>query len=608
MTPTTAQDAEALAAPQAPAHRRRRHLLSGSLLVLTLGALTLLAAWQAASMSERIARDAIAATATERARLYESSIHGALTRFDYIPDMVARYPRVRALLTRTGAARPVNVLLEELAQRSGADVLYVLDRTGMTVASSNWRDAFSFVGKNYGFRPYFRDALAGGRGRFFAVGVTTGRAGLFFSEAVRVDGEIVGVSVVKLETRTLQNDWRAGGENVLVTDADGVVILASRDDWLYRTLAPLPRDALARIEENQKYSGKQLRPLDMDLLAGNDVAVAIDGEPHLIASLASGPDGWTIHYAAPLSAARDRAFATGALVMLIGASILVVALGVRDRRLRAAAAAERAESEAMRRINAQLESEIAERRRTEEELKQTQAELIQSGKLAALGRMSAAIAHELNQPLSAMRTFISSNRVLLERGEKEAAEENLERLADLNERMAKITGQLKIFARRGGTRHTAIDVQRCIRNALMLLEPRIGECGAKVQVHHDGARVTALADTVRLEQVVTNLIANALDAVCNRDDGRVDIALEASGGRIRLAIADNGEGIAAQDAERLFDPFFTTKEVGSGLGLGLSISYGIIADLGGAISARNNDDGGATFTVELPLYDGPAQA
>lgn len=242
MTPTTAQDAEALAAPQAPAHRRRRHLLSGSLLVLTLGALTLLAAWQAASMSERIARDAIAATATERARLYESSIHGALTRFDYIPDMVARYPRVRALLTRTGAARPVNVLLEELAQRSGADVLYVLDRTGMTVASSNWRDAFSFVGKNYGFRPYFRDALAGGRGRFFAVGVTTGRAGLFFSEAVRVDGEIVGVSVVKLETRTLQNDWRAGGENVLVTDADGVVILASRDDWAL----PHARPAAAR--------------------------------------------------------------------------------------------------------------------------------------------------------------------------------------------------------------------------------------------------------------------------------------------------------------------------------------------------------------------------
>lgn len=571
--------------------------LSGNMLALILIAITLLASWQAAMITERLARTDIAERSNERLKLYESSIRSSLARYEYVPDMIARYPRVRALLAAGGSdtrsVDAVNTLLESLATRSRADVLYVLDTSGNTVASSNWRLPLSFVGRNYGFRPYFRDALAGGQGRFFAVGVTTGRAGFFYAEPVRDAGRIVGVAVVKIETETLQADWAAGGENVAVSDADGVVFLASREDWRYRALQPLAQDVLARIRDDQQYGTQALAPLQLDLRASDGAAVYIDTRPYLISTRAITGSNWTLHYASPLQPARDRAIAVAALGLLLGAMMMVAALAMRDRRLRQRAAAERE-------INRQLAAEIIERKRAEAELKDTQAELIQTGKLAALGRMSAAIAHELNQPLAAMRTFVSGSRIFLARGQTGEANANLDRLGDLADRMGKITGQLKTFARRGMTANQPVDLAASVSASLALLDGRICEADVTIETAMADIPVSVMGDTVRIEQVIVNLLANAVDAVAGRTDARVSVTLTSEHETARLRIDDNGPGIPPDADGRLFDPFFTTKDIGEGLGLGLSISYGIITDLGGTISATNREAGGASFLVTLP--------
>lgn len=269
----------------------------------------------------------------------------------------------------------------------------------------------------------------------------------------------------------------------------------------------------------------------------------------------------------------------------------------------------------LRATNDRLERAIAEHQRTERELREAQAELVQAGKLAALGQLAAGVGHELNQPLAAIRSYAHNGRKLIGLGRVEEAEGNLGKIADLTARMANITNHLKRFARRPDSRLGAVELGPVIQGALSLFGNRLREEAVAVELalpDADSASGTPLrvrAEEVRLEQVLVNLLSNALDAVAGAPVRRILIRAEIveegeksggeEGGAVRIEVRDSGSGIAADPVAQIFDPFFTTKPVGTGLGLGLSISYNIVRDFGGVLSVAESGPDGTAFVLTL---------
>jgi len=588
-----------------PSLRRTLHR-KAAFLALALVAFTALASWVAYRWAETGARDALTVNGDQRLGLYASSIRNAVGRYDYLPVLTARDHDVLALLAHPSDPQRsvVNLRLEEANAAAGSAALYVVDRDGLALASSNWRDpAQSFVGQRYDFRPYFRQAVEGGSGRYFGIGVTTGIPGYFLSHAVRTADGLTGIAVVKIDLDPVQRDWTAGGERVLVTDENGIVFLASHADWKYRALRPLPADIRARLAETRQYD--RTEHLTLGLREGPAVEngarlVSLPGrrdgerQDFLMQELALPEFGWTIRFLSDLEPVRAQA--AGAAV-LAGLVVLLLATGLALNQQRRQTL--RLQREARGLLERRVDERTAELVAANRVLREAQEELVQAGKLAALGQMSAALAHEINQPLAAIRTFVASTRILAERGETAMVRDNLGMIEDLAERMAVLSGHLKDFARKGPARIEAVPVARTLDRALTLLAPRLRQ--DDVAVRRDvPPDALVRGDSVRLEQVFINLLRNAADAMESCDERRLTLTAERTAEGWEIRIRDSGTGIAEAHQFQLFDPFFTTKEVGQGLGLGLSLSYGIVRDFGGTLRAENNPDGGACFVVLLP--------
>jgi two-component system C4-dicarboxylate transport sensor histidine kinase DctB len=256
------------------------------------------------------------------------------------------------------------------------------------------------------------------------------------------------------------------------------------------------------------------------------------------------------------------------------------------------------ESAELRLLNARLQREIAEREKVQKDLAVAELTLAQSSKLAALGEMSAAVSHELNQPLAAMKTYLAGARLLLQRKRPEEALSSFQRIDDLIERMGAITRQLKSYARKGGEAFEPVDMRQAVSSALSMMEPQLKSRVVKITRALPRQPIVVMADRIRLEQVIINLLRNALDATKDRPSPQIDLLLS-SGETATLTVRDNGHGI--DDLDNLFEPFYTTKKPGEGVGLGLAISSGIVSDLGGRLTARNAEGGGAVFEMQLPL-------
>jgi len=365
------------------------------------------------------------------------------------------------------------------------------------------------------------------------------------------------------------------------------------------------------------------RPIDMTALEQRgrnsivEVRTGERAETWLYQTLALPEFGWTIHRFAGLSEvaadARDGAI-IGAAVSALLLLLLLYVIQRQRAYLSVKQAGSRLQSEVaartreLRDANVLLQAEVDERRRTEERLRAAQNELVQAGKLAALGQMSAAIAHEVNQPLAAIRTFMASTKIFLQRGKSEQVVKNLDLIEGLAERVANITNHLKTFARKSEPGHPEpVDVVRAIDGALFLVESQIKAAGVAIarDIESD---LWVNGYAVQLEQVLLNLIGNAIDAVGGTPRPEITIRAHAADETISIAVADNGHGIPAELISRIFDPFVTTKPVGKGLGLGLSISYGIVQDFHGHIRAANRPAGGAEVVIELPQLMSPTIA
>ncbi len=229
----------------------------------------------------------------------------------------------------------------------------------------------------------------------------------------------------------------------------------------------------------------------------------------------------------------------------------------------------------------------------------TQKELVQAGKLAALGQLVAGVAHDLNQPLAALKFQTHNAKVLLKKNKVSEAADNLDKISTLSTKMAKKINHLKTLARKPSQSVHDVELMPIIASALDLLEGRINDVGVEVKLNLPKEKLIVRGGENRLEQVFLNVFGNALDAMVTAPVKTLKIEVKNLNGKTTTTVQDSGEGIADEILPQVFDPFFTTKEVGEGLGLGLSISYNIVKDFGGTINAASKTDVGTTFSVIL---------
>ncbi|WP_431859014.1 sensor histidine kinase [Azospirillum sp.] len=565
-----------------------------ALLVLILGAP--LAAAVAAAWGEQVARQGLREEGHAQLALFSANLRTELEKHRAVPFVMVHDRGVAELLAdpQPDARIAMNRKLEAIADALPASALYLMDAEGNTLASSNWNRPDSFVGQNFAFRPYFQSAIARGEGHHFALGTTSLVPGYYTAHRVVAENRTLGVLVLKVAFNALEAGWREATPRVAVTDRDGLVFITNVDSWRFHSLPAEHPDAPGTMP------GIDPLPWRLDPHGGEVVTVEENRQrrPYLMASMAL-PDGdWTLHLLTRLEPAYARA--RQAALLAAGAVALLVMGGLLIAQRRHAMQERLAIQEEAR---AELERRVAE---ATTELRARENELVQAAKLAALGQMSAGIAHEINQPLAAIRTFADNATVLLERGKAEMVRDNLLEIAGLTDRMAAITRHLKGFARRASGRQSAVDVVSAVHQVLALLEARRRRDDVTVALDLPGEPVWVNGEDVRLQQVLVNLFTNAGDAMRGRPERTLHLRLRTDDGCAVLTVRDTGAGIAPDDLGRMFVPFFTTKEAGEGLGLGLSISHGIVRDFGGTIAAANHPDGGACFTLTLKRTEAPA--
>lgn len=538
-------------------------------------------------------------------QLMAPELESALAKFETLPYVVGLQDDVALVLARpadTARRDRLNLMLETIARQARVSAIYLMDRNGDTLAASNWTKPFTYVGHNFGFRPYFREALAGHAGRFYGIGSTTSEAGYFIAQPVRHGKEIAGVIAVKIGLDEFERNWVGSDDTIVLADRAGVVFLSNRPDWKYRSLGAITAAAQQEIAGTRQYAHRPIAPITGPLA------------PHVARSI--GQLGWELQlFPARTQVARNAAlWAFGAALLLASIGTAVVALHQRRRRLEERHASRAAlqlaardldlklaeRTTQLRQANDDLEARYATLKSTEQVLRRTQDELVQAGKLAMLGQMAAGVTHELNQPLAAIRAFADNARTYLERGQPDQASANLGHISDASARMGAIIGQLKGFARRSDT-VGSVDLARSMQASAFLLQGDVKRLDAKLDIESNALCVAG--DAVRVEQVFINLLRNALDAVETAPLRRITVTMVQEGGHAVVRIADTGAGMAVDAAAHLFEPFYTTKPSGKGLGLGLAISSSIIQAMNGTLAGHNHPLGGAVFEVRLPILE-----
>ncbi|WP_025112737.1 ATP-binding protein [Pseudomonas sp. H1h] len=570
-----------------------------SLYTLLIIAGAAIAATLAIRHAEHKALEEDATRASQQLALYANSLHTLIDRYRALPAVLALDPQLRGALAGPVGAEQQNVLNLKLEKINGAaqsSTLELLDHTGLAVAASNWRLPSSYVGHNYGFRPYFSQTRTQGSGRFYAVGVTSGIPGYFLSSAVLGDNdEFLGAMVVKLEFPELEREWSQGSDTLLVSDARGIVFIANQPGWRYRSLRALDSRDMAEIKRTRQYDKQSLSPLthlSLRHFDDNSDLRRVEGPQgtadYLWESLPLAAEGWTLHLLRRPQVAFEDLRNAGLAAAGVWLALVFLLLFLNQRwRL----------SKVRQRNREELEQLVEERTR---DLRTAQDGLVQSAKLAALGQMSAALAHEINQPLTAQRMQLATLRLLLDHGRVDDAYKALKPVDEMLTRMASLTGHLKTFARKSpsGLRER-LDLATVIDQSLQLLDARLRDEQVSLVLHLTRP-AWVRGDAIRLEQVLINLLRNALDAMQGKPCKRLEIRLEVDEQLWRLSVIDNGGGIAEEHLNQVFDPFFTTKPVGDGLGLGLAVSFAIVHESGGRLSVENGE-AGAVFTLTLPI-------
>lgn len=530
------------------------------------------------------------------------AVEAEVERLRALPAVVGEDARIRDALAGDGPLQDANTYLEAVAAHVGAEELFLINAEGDTIAASNWNTDGSYIGQNYAFRPYFQDAITEGQGQFYAIGVTTGIPGYFLAARVEVGGA-EGVVAVKQDLSILQDTWRAAEADIALADEHGVVFLSARPDWQYRPLVNLTPDALAQLVTTRAYEGVGLgetAPLLTEPPVGGDARGR-----NWIARIGSVPaTGGQVVAIRPLGALQLMAFGWAVLAALAALAVAATVKALEQRRQITAlrlSQSEKMEAMVVART-ADLAREVDARRQAEADLRATQEALIHAEKMAAMGRMSAAIVHEISQPLAAMEATLSAAEMGMKPPDA-ATVTRIGKARDMIRRMQRTTKHLKSFARKENAELSLIDLRTPLKSALDLVLPRAKVVGVTPDIQVPEGKVPVMAGAVRVEQVIANLLLNALDAIEAKPDSSVTVTLTTEGDQALIKVCDTGVGISEQDLPRVTDPFFSTKLTGEGLGLGLAICKAILTDFRGTLDIWSAPEQGTRVTIALPIAE-----
>lgn len=560
-------------------NRMMRFLIAGALFLM-MGILWFTNNYFTSKFTESARIDAAV-----RSTLYSGNIAAALERQSVVPLILARDQKLISALQSKDFQNTSQHLISFLEETQAAGVM-LLDQDGRTVAASDRRQ----IGTNQLERPFFSAALRQQGTAFNVIRLEEDdQPGFFFSRKVEDSSEVLGIIVVQADLQKLEERWRRSGRQVFVSDSEDNVLMSSNPLWKNIKIQDF-------ITENATEApGSAV--LNLNINRRNQDFTYVDGTALLRVETKIGFQGWKLSYFETLEDVRARVGGILALVTMVFAIIAAFAFYLLSRASTRTSKRLQAESHDLRMLNQRLQQEISERKKAEENLHVAEQSLAQHSKLAALGQMSAAVSHELNQPLAAMRTYLAGARLLLQRKRPDEAEASFQRVEDLLDRMGAITRQLKSFARKSTEDMKPVDVREPLSAAFSMMAPQLGSRSIEVTRTIPDQPAMVMADPLRIEQIIVNLLRNALDAMKTLEEPHIDIILTV-GDTVTLAVRDVGHGI--EDPESLFEPFYTTKKPGEGVGLGLAISAGIASDLGGRLTARNRTDGGATFELQLP--------
>ncbi|CAH1526485.1 sensor histidine kinase [Vibrio harveyi] len=547
---------------------------------------------------------------------FSSHIQNKLDKYAHIPHLLSKdEPLVEALLNPENSAQLeiTNRYLESVNGVIEAADTYLIDKWGTTIAASNWRKERSFVGRNFAFRPYFKQAITGQRSQYYALGSTSGKRGYYYSYPIVYAGGVLGVVVVKMDLSKIEDNWQQPNSVFVASDPNGIVFMSSRNDWLFKSLQPLEEPTAAEVWASRQYLNTTIDSLgfvgDMSLAHTE----AKQGYPYnkgtlVVSSLPLENLKLTIRVLSPKQSVIW--FTMGYLLVLTLVFTVLFLVGQliyhRQQRHRQI---ERIQQEANQKLEyqvmartAELQAEIAQRIETERTLRVTQDELVQAAKLAVLGQMSASISHELNNPLAAIRSFAENGKLFLHKEKYERTEDNLTRISALTDRMANISQQLRSFAKKtSGNELAQTHLLPVIASVKELMKPAFKSARVTLNTKLIEQDVEVQINTIQLEQVLVNLLTNAIEATKGQENKQVHLSIEKDikAELVWIYVDDNGTGLGEFTFSQLCEPFLTTKQ--NGLGLGLSISQQILAGMNGKLSAQNREQGGARFSICLPL-------
>ncbi|WSH63748.1 ATP-binding protein [Rhizobium ruizarguesonis] len=600
-------------------HRIRRMWWAYAVLALVAVVVSL---WVSGEIGRHRAEAALEEQARMDARLNAALLRTVLEKYRALPFVLSQDTALAAALAGNdaGTFEQLSQKLEMLAAGTKAAVIYVIDKDGIAVSASNWREPTSFVGNDYRFREYFQGAAERGQAEHFALGTVSKKPGLYISQRISGSHGLLGVVVVKVEFDDVEADWNASGTPSYVVDERGIVLITSLPSWRFMTIGRIAEDRLTAIRESLQFGDAPLQPLPLDMVRnlgdGLDVVEIVmpgdAGKTRFLDVATSVPaTGWHLQHLVALGPSVDAGIREARMLALLillpllaGAAFLLRRRHVITLRI---SSEQQAREELERRVvertldlsqaRDRLQAEIIGHKSTEQKLQAVQQDLVQANRLAILGQVAAGVAHEINQPVATIRAYADNARTFLDRGQTAPAGENLESIAALTERIGSITEELKTFARKGRGSAEPTGLKDVIEGAVMLLRSRFAGRMDTLDIDLPPPDLQVMGNRIRLEQVLINLLQNALEAVAPKaGEGRVEVTTSTDAGMVTVTVADNGPGIPPEIRKGLFTPFNTSKE--SGLGLGLVISKDIVGDYGGRMEVAS-DGGGTRFTVQL---------
>ncbi|ERM58387.1 Signal transduction histidine kinase [Vibrio cyclitrophicus FF75] len=603
----------------------------------------------------------------EAANKANLQIDSELDKFKQIPDLLSHDPRLISYFTSSPQTDKITVtqlnkLLFEWSNQSQADTIYIHDRSGTVVASSNYQQPRTFVGENFSFRPYFASAIKGNNTQYVALGARSNVRGYFLSSPLYTDKEIVGVITVKVSLENLENILTSDDFEIVVLDSNQVVFLSNQTSWLYHSLLPLSEQQQTEIATQRQYGQSEISIIEDFRSAklqqkANDTIQPNDLQPNQIQKELVSNQLFQLGafnlYPAPISNNQYQVVALketkaellkvlqiDVIFIIIYSLVMLIAWSWRQTYIAKVALTRLNENleqtvdkrtHYLKQSNQQLQQTIFQYQESQLKLKQTEQELTQTAKLAVLGELSASINHEINQPLAALRTYSENSLKLLEMKRTDLVKSNLDKMIALNTSITEIIARLKVFTRKVTKQeHHVANLHQAVNNATSILSTLMIKQGITLRLSTMPDDINLAIHPTELEQVLVNLIHNATQALQQQAMEQSTPRLKTSGQSIleeqssklealdiqtipqigvewqrkndtcQLIIWDNGIGISKDKLEQLFDPFFTTKP--EGLGLGLSISKRIIEAYHGTINAAQLEPSGMVFSLNIPLY------